>query len=937
MRIFDLKANQIENPLGYKLEPVRLSYKVDETEGKKQSAAQIVISKRADLSEPVVDTGRCESIDSLSFVPDLALEPRTRYYWQVCVWADNGDFAQSDVAWFETGKMNEPWQARWITSDVEGSMNLCRGVTVGKPVASARAYVTAIGVYELEVNGEKISEELLAPYCNAYDQWLQVQTYDLTAAFRAGENTLCLKLGDGWAIGRFGFQGAVHVYADKEAALAEIRIDYADGTSQVIGTDESWRATESQTRFSNIYDGEIFDATYDISKTCPVRETEGYGFDRLSDRLSLPVVVTERVKPAEIITTPAGETVLDLGQEITGYLEFKTSAPKGTKLSLYYFEILQHGNYYRDNLRTAKEEYHYTADGETRTVRPHFTFYGFRYVKLEGFENPRLEDFTGCVIHSDIPRTGFVETSNKKVNRLALNALWGQRGNFVDVPTDCPQRDERMGWTGDAQAFSGTACFNMYSPAFYAKFMHDMLLEQRKIDGAVPHVIPTFGMPGHGSCAWADAACVIPWTVYTFYGDKKLLEEQYENMKLWVEWIRKTDETNNSGRLWNVGFHFADWLALDTRNNSVMGGTDPFFIATGYYYYSTSLLLKAAKVLGYEEDVARYTKQLDEIYQAIQKEYFTPNGRMAQTTQTAYVIALFMGFAPKEHRPLLAKLLNQELEAADGKLRTGFVGTAYLNRTLTHVGLNDQAYSLLLNEEYPGWLYEVNMGATTVWERWNSVLPNGMISDTGMNSLNHYAYGAVMEWVYRDVAGINPVEDAPGFRKILLNPNPHYSLPKVCARYNSAMGWIGSAWEIGKGKFTWDIEVPFGAEAVALFPNGNMDELKAAHPELCFDVCPVCGKVKTTLSAGKYHFEYKPSEPLELVISLDTPVSELVKNPAVVEAIVEVFPGLRGFISHGARMSLGRSTLRDGLTHNPMMEVSEQKIAELEEKLAAFN
>ena len=925
MRIFDLKANHIANPLGYLLEPVRLSYKVDQTAGKKQAAAQIVISKCPSLSQPLVDTGRREDIDSLCFAPALQLEPRTRYYWNVTVWADNGETAVSDTAWFETGKMDEPWQARWITSDVPGHMNLGREITVDKPVSAARAYVTAAGVYELELNGENVSAELLAPDCNAYDQWLQVQAYDLTDLFKPGVNTLCVKLGDGWAIGRFGFQGAEKVYADREAALAEIHIDYADGTSLVIGTDESWYATESQTRFSNIYDGEVFDATCDISKKWPTRETEGFGFDRLTDRLSLPVIVTERIQPREIIITPAGETVIDLGQEITGYLEFKTSAPRGTTLSLYYFEILQNGNYYRDNLRTAKEEYHYTADGETRVVRPHFTFYGFRYVKLEGFANPRLEDFTGCVMHSDIERTGYVETSNEKVNRLAFNALWGQRGNFVDVPTDCPQRDERMGWTGDAQAFCGTACFNMHTPAFYAKFMHDMLLEQKKHDGAVPHVIPAFGMPGEGSCAWADAAAIIPWTVYTFYGDKKLLAEQYENMKLWVEWIKKTDEANHCGRLWNVGFHFADWLALDTKNNSVMGGTDPYFIATGYYYYSTSLLVKAARALGYEADAARYAQLLDEIYDAIQREYFTPNGRMAQTTQTAYVIALFMGFAPKEHRPLLARLLGEELEATGGKLRTGFVGTAYLNRTLTHAGLNDKAYALLLNEEYPGWLYEVNMGATTVWERWNSVLPDGMISDTGMNSLNHYAYGAVMEWVYRDVAGINPVEDAPGFRKILLNPHPHYSLPRVSARYNSALGWIESSWQIGRDRFTWDVAVPFGAQATALFPNGPMDELKAAHPELAFDVCPVCGKVKATLPAGQYHFDYAPTEPLALVISLDTPVNVLAKIPEAVEAIVEVFPGLKGYISHGASLSLGRATLREGLRSNSMVDFTPEK------------
>ena len=540
------------------------------------------------------------------------------------------------------------------------------------------------------------------------------------------------------------------------------------------------------------------------------------------------------------------------------------------------------------------------------------------------------------MLHSDIPRTGYVETSNAKVNRLALNALWGQRGNFVDVPTDCPQRDERMGWTGDAQAFSGTACFNMDSSAFFAKFMYDTLLEQKKIGGSVPHVVPTFGMPGHGSCAWADVACVIPWNLYMFYGDKKLLEQEYPNMKMWVEWIKKTDEDNNSGRLWNVGFHFADWLALDTKNNSVMGGTDPYFIASAYYYYSTSLLVKAAKALGYADDAHRYETLLNEIFEAIRHEYFAPSGRMAQTTQTAYICALFMGFAPKEHQELLASLLGKELDDTSGKLRTGFVGTAYLNRTLTQFGMNDRAYQLLLNEEYPGWLYEVNMGATTVWERWNSVLPDGMISDTGMNSLNHYAYGAVMEWVYRDVAGINPCECAPGFKHILLKPNPHFSLPQVAVKYDSAMGWIGSAWEIKKDLFVWDVEVPFGAEAKIVFPNGNAAEIQAAHPELKVEVCE-CGEVYAFAPAGKYHFEYKPSAPLHLVISIDTGIADLMRIPAAVEAVVSVFPGLARRLGLAGPHSAGNPPLSRVLRGNPMMNFPEDKLAELAEKLAALN
>lgn len=902
MRIFDMMTNRVSTPMGFAYAPLRLSWKVDETAGKKQAAAQVIVGKCPCLSEPIYDSGKRADIDSLCFTPDITLKPRTRYYWKVTVWADNGDVAEG-TSWFETGKMDEPWGGRWITSDVRENMCIVKDIAVDKPVKSARVYASAMGVYELYINGEKSGDEYLTPYCNGYDSWQQANTFDIAPQLKAGVNQVKFMLGGGWAISRFGLgsnrPGFNGLYADHISLLAEVHVTYEDGSEAVFGTDESWRATESPVRFSGIYDGEIYDPGYDCSNFSPVKLEEGMDTSKVEDRLSVPLRITERLKPVELIITPKNEKVIDLGQEITGWFEFRCTAPRGTTIKLSYFEVLQGGCFYRENLRSAKAEYTYISDGTERTVRPFHTFYGFRYVMVEGLENVDINDFTGCVVHSDIPRTGYVSTSNPKVDRFALNALWGQRDNFLDVPTDCPQRDERLGWTGDAQAFSGTACFNMDSAAFFQKYMHDMLFEQNKRGGCVPHVVPACGMGGDGgSCAWADAATIIPWNVYMFYGDKELLKNTYPNMKSWVDWIKKTDEDNNCGRLWNVGFHFADWLALDTKNNNVMGGTDAFFVASAYYYYSTSLLVKAAKALGYAEDEKKYSKLLDEIYEAIQNEYFTPNGLMAQTTQTAYVCALFMGFAPEQHRARLAKLLDSELEATGGKLRTGFVGTAYLNRTLSGNGYNKRAYQLLLNEDYPGWLYEVNLGATTVWERWNSLLPDGSISDTGMNSLNHYAYGAVMEWVYRDVAGINPVEDAPGFRKALIRPRPDYLLPRVSVKYDSAMGVYESSWEIRKDLFVWDVKIPFGAEVTIIFPNGNAEELAKAHPELDIKVCEK-GNVYAVACAGEYHFEYKPTSPLHRVISLDLPIAELMTIPEAKAIIMEELPMARMFMEGG--------------------------------------
>lgn len=854
MRIYDLKVNRLENPMGYLLEKPRFSYKVDGTEGKSQKEAKLRIARDPGMTDVVYDSGMREDLDSLSFVPEFILAPCTRYWWDISLAADNGDRGQSESAWFETGKLDAPWQRTWICGQEGESCRFRKELAIRGEVASARIYATALGVYELYLDGNKVGDELLAPFYNDYNTWIQVQTYDVTESLAPGSHQLEAFTGAGWYMGRFGLGGKVNLFGDRQALLAELHITYKDGSSQVITTDDTWQVSPSKVRFANIYDGEVYDDTFDDGQFQQAKPYTYSGKAALTDRLSPPLRVTERITPKEIITTPAGETVLDLGQEITGYLECVINAPKGHRVKLSYFEILQQGNYYRDNLRSAQEEQIYISGGEKVVLRPHFTFFGFRYVKLEGFENPKLADFTGCVVHSDIPITSSFTSSNEKVNRLAKNALWGQRGNFLDVPTDCPQRDERMGWTGDAQAFAGTACFQMECAAFYRKYLYDMYQEQQKRNGAVPHVVPTVGLEGEASCAWADAAAVIPWTSYLFYGDPELLRREYPNMRDWVEWVYRTDEASGGRRLWDVGFHYADWLALDTKDGSPMGGTDPYFIATAYYYYSTTLVWKAAKALGLSEDTARYEKLRGEIFDAIQREYFTPAGRLAQTTQTAYVCALFMGFSEPWQEPLLSKLLEREFTQSNGKLRTGFVGTAYLNRALSMAGLNDLAYRLLTNEEYPGWLYEVNMGATTVWERWNSVLPDGSISDTGMNSLNHYAYGAVMEWVYRDVAGLNPVEEAPGFRKALLRPRPNRLLPEIRFVFDSPLGTYESAWQIQGDTFSWEVAVPFGATAKAVFPAGDMKTLGEGYPHITFSE----GEegVYAWLPAGRYTLAY---------------------------------------------------------------------------------
>ena len=629
-----------------------------------------------------------------------------------------------------------------------------------------------------------------------------------------------------------------------------------------------------------------------------------------------------------MLHTPAGETVLDMGQEITGFVTFRTVAERGHTYTLRYGEILQDGCFYTDNLRTARQTFTYICDGQEAWARPHFTFFGFRYIKLEGFgEEIDLHDFVGCVLYSDMEQTAFIRTASDKVNRLCENALWGQRGNFVDVPTDCPQRDERMGWTGDAQVFCATACYQMSSAAFYAKFMRDMAFEQRERGGGVPHVVPSFDMQGSPACAWADAGSIIPWTVYQFFGDTALLREQYDNMKLWVEWIHRVDHETGDHRLWQAGFHFADWLAMDAAfPASCTGGTDPDFIASAFYLYSTRLTRKAAAILGYASDAARYAALEQEILAAIRQTYRAPKGGLTVNTQTAHILSLFLGLMPESDTPILKAALDRLFENARNELRTGFVGTAYLCSVLTQAGFNHLAYTLFLNENYPGWLYEVNMGATTVWERWNSVMPDGHMSSTGMNSLNHYAYGAVMEWVCRDAAGLAPVEDAPGFRKALMHPHPDTRLGEIDFSYESAMGRYRTHWKtVDETTFDWELEVPFGAQAEAVLPLGTVTGSDAGWQEQA-DGC-----LHAVLESGSYAFHCVCAAPYSGRLLLDVPFEQLLKHDDLREEILTIAPELTEL---KAVKDIQKMSLRQ-LRSFPFSPLAPWKLKRLEQALNA--
>lgn len=844
MKITRCQMTHLTNPLGYDLDKPSVSWLIEAAEGEKMASARVRVADDAAMQNIIYDSGEREDISPLGFRLPCTFEPRTRYWWQVEAVTDEGDRGASEINWFETGKMDEEWQARWITCDskvkrhpvFEGNWNIER------PVKEARLYITSLGLYEAYLNGERVGEEYLTPYCNNFHQWLQVQTYDITEGLNKG-GRLEVWLGNGWYKGRFCFvdydRNAPGHYGNEWALLAEVHVTYEDGTEAVFGTDEGWTVRRGPIQDSNLYDGEIWDATLADTDPEPVSLFTGK-VPPLHDRLSVPVRIQKKIKPVEKIITPKGEQVLDLGQNQAGIFCFRVNEPRGKQVKLRVGEIMQDDCFYRENLRSALAEYTFVSNGEPFTIQPHFTFYGYRYVCIEGVEKVNPDDFTALVLHSDLPETGKLVTGNALINKLMENIGWGMVGNFIDVPTDCPQRDERMGWTGDAQVFSPTACFYRDCYAFYRKYLYDMNTEQREIGGAVPVVIPRFQLDSpDSSTVWGDAATIIPWNVYRYYGDKAILEQCYDGMKMWVDYMTRTDGDNHA---WRTHFHYGDWLGLDNPNPDeiTLGGTDNAFIADVYHRHSAMLTAKAARVLGKEDDAKKYDALADRLLKEIRDEYFTPNGRLAVETQTAHVLALAYGLAPDRER--MQKGLRHQFARSGNRLRTGFTGTPLLCPTFSENGMDDLAYEVLLREDFPGWLYEIHLGATTVWERWNSLLPDGTISDTGMNSFNHYAYGSIAEWIWRRCAGLQPVETAPGFTHVKIAPMPHRAIAKVDAEYQSVSGLWKIAWEIEGDDLTIRFTVPFGCTAEVELPDA---------PE---------GMNYGTVGSGTYEIRYTPTK-----------------------------------------------------------------------------
>ncbi|MCM1173668.1 MAG: glycoside hydrolase family 78 protein [Blautia sp.] len=865
MEIYSCKVNHLKNPLGFVMTDTVFSWKVRDAMGKKQTAARIQVALDEAFTRIITDTGFQPELDSLAAPVDMELRPYTRYYWKVTVRTDaetedgSAEEAVSETQWFETAKMGEAWAGKWITCDSREKRHpyFEKAVAPGKEVSQARLYVCGLGLYEAYYNGEKIGEEYLTPYSNNYNSWVQYQTYDVTEALQQ-EGTLSILLGNGWYKGRFGFTAKEEkgYYGNEWKLIAELRLLYADGTVETIGTDESWQVRRSNIVFSSLYDGEQADDTLEPLPAERVLVCEAPK-GRLMERKSLPVCVKQTLCPVELIHTPAGETVLDMGQEFAGIFTLKADVPAGTEVIIQTGEILQQGNFYNDNLRSAKSEYRYISAGYPVTIRPRFTYYGYRYVKIQGIADLRPEDFTGLALYSDIEDVGGMETGNALVNRFISNVRWGLRSNFLDVPTDCPQRDERMGWTGDAQVFSPTAMYLTDSYAFYEKYLYDMDSEQRQLGGMVPNVVPSAGIT-EAACAWGDAACIIPWNMYLFYGDRSILRRQYASMKAWVDYVRGVDGEEHG---WRKRFHFGDWLALDHPRQDaeqMLGGTDEDFLANLYYAVSAGLVAEAAAVLGHEEDRAAYQALHDEQIAEVKREYYSVTGRCCIKTQTALLLTLKYHLSDNEE--LIKRQLERLFWDCDYKFRTGFIGTPILCHVLSDYGMSGLAYKLLLNEEYPGWLHEVKLGATTVWERWNSVLDDGSISGTGMNSLNHYAYGSVLEWMFAHGAGLKFSLETRGGKTMKIVPELNLELQELKAFYDSPAGEYRMHWRIPDNNHVeMTVQVPFGAQAALMLPYASPETYEDRENPMFADVRDgMC-----LLAAGTYHVAYETAEPLK--------------------------------------------------------------------------
>lgn len=840
----NLRCEYLKNPIGIDIQKPRLSWQLevkDDAQNIMQQAYKIQISRTVDgfdkTKHLLWDSGKVLSDQSLHVeYKGGKLNSRDRLYWRVKVWDNQGRESKwSVISYWEMGLLRTTdWEAAWIEPVLQEekkannpSPMLRKVFKLKKKIKKARLYVTAHGLYEAHFNGQRVSEDLFTPGWTSFHKRLQYQTYDVTNLLATGQNVAAVSLGDGWYRGEFGWQNNWNIYGDHLGLLFQLEVEYHNGKKEMILSDASWKASTGPVRMSSLYDGEVYDARlekqgwqkagYDDHSWTNVRVVQ-YKKDHLIAPQGVPVRAIETIKPKQLIQSPKQETIIDMGQNMVGRIKFRLQGKAGDTITIYHAEVLdKDGNFYTENLRHADQKIQYVFKGEgVETYEPSFTFQGFQYIMVEDYPGTiTLDDFEGIVIHSAMEPAGNFSCSNPMINQLQSNIRWGQKGNFLDVPTDCPQRDERMGWTGDAQAFAPTACFNYNTAAFYTKWLGDFRADQLD-NGSIPWVIPNV-LRGSGAIGWADAATIIPWTVYLKYGDERILENQYESMCGWVDFL---DSLAGENHLVQDGFHFGDWLFFIHPSdwNAKPGYTDIDLLGTAFLAYSSDIVARTAKVLDKEQEVEKYTQLHEAVTQAFRDEFITKSGRLSSHSQTGYTLALAFDLFTPEQKEAAVNYLTQNIIKRKYHLSTGFLGTPHLNPVLSENGHLDIAYKLLLQEKYPSWLYPVTKGATTIWERWDGIKPDGSFQLVKMNSFNHYAYGAIGDWMYNTITGIQHDESNPGYKHIILRPQPHEGLTWAKADFESLYGKISSHWQIANDEIHLIITIPPNTTASLYLP-----------------------------------------------------------------------------------------------------------------------
>ncbi|CRY74419.1 alpha-L-rhamnosidase [Nocardia farcinica] len=736
--------------------------------------------------------------------------------------------------------------------------------------------VTAIGLVEAYLNGARVGDEVLAPGWTSYRHRLQVSTIDVTASLVTGANVVGAIVGEGWAVGRVGYEGRSRHYADRPALFLELVLDYDDRTETISSGPEFTAATGAVTAHS-LYDGETYDARleprgwcepgFDDSRWLPVREFD-WDLAALVEPMGPPIRRIEELSPVSVTTRPDGRHLVDFGQVLTGWTRLTVTGPTGTAVTLRHAELLRDGDLDTTTLRTARATDTYILRGEgTETWEPRFTFHGFRYVEVEGWPGEfTTGSLTAVVVHSDMARTGWLETSDELLNRLYANVVWSMRGNFVGVPTDCPQRDERLGWTGDINAFAPVAAFLYDVRGVLGSWLADLAVEHAE-KGEVPFVVPdVLSAPSPPTALWGDAAVSVPWVLYREYGDEEILRRAYQSM---TAFVREVASRLDDHDLWSAGFQYGDWLDPDApEDRPSEAKTDRHLVAQAYFAKATGELARTARILGHEADAVEFDELACRVRAAFRREYVTGSGRVVGETATAYALAIAFDLLDPDQLAAAGARLSAAVARTGHRISTGFAGTPHLLPALTKTGHTEEAYLTLMQTEAPSFLYPVTMGATTIWERWDAIRPDGTLHPSGMTSLNHYAYGAVADWLHRVVGGLEAI--APGYRTVRIAPVPGGGLTHATLVHDTVRGRFRIAWRVADDHATVEVTVPEGVEATVVLP---------LDPEARV---PVVG-------GGEHRWEYALARAEAAAYTMDTPLRTLADDTAVWAALTRVF------------------------------------------------